>query len=173
MKQGIQNQPISEVKWVHRDTLKANNYNPNKVAPMELKLLIESILTCGWTTPIVIRSDNEIVDGFHRWTISADKRIYEKLEGMVPVVVMDDSMKKTEQISATITHNRARGSHYVMKMADIVRDLKDNHSQDDEWIKKHLGMEQEEIDRLYDNSNSTQTKSEDNFNEGWIGDFSK
>ena len=60
-----------------------------------------------------------------------------------------------------------------MKMADIVRDLKDNHSQDDEWIKKHLGMEQEEIDRLYDNSNSTQTKSEDDFNEGWIGDFSK
>ena len=58
-------------------------------------------------------------------------------------------MNKAEQVSATITHNRARGSHYVMKMADIVRDLKDNHSVKDEWLRKHLGMEQEEIERLY------------------------
>ena len=172
MKQGKENQPINQVRWIHRDELTANNYNPNKVAPVELELLIESILTCGWTQPIVINSDKEIVDGFHRWTISKDKRIHDKLNGMIPVVYINE-MNKAEQVSATITHNRARGSHYVMKMADIVRDLKDNHSVKDEWLRKHLGMEQEEIERLYDNSNSTLTKSKDEFNEGWVGDFAK
>ena len=172
MKQGKENQPINQVRWIHRDELTANNYNPNKVAPVELELLIESILTCGWTQPIVINSDNEIVDGFHRWTISKDKRIHDKLNGMIPVVYINE-MNKAEQVSATITQNRARGSHYVMIMADIVRDLKDNHSVKDEWLRKHLGMEQEEIERLYDNSNSTLTKSKDEFNEGWVGDFAK
>ena len=68
-------QPLNNIQWVDRETLKPNNYNPNKVAPPELKLLKVSILEDGWTQPIVINSDNTIVDGFHRWTVSDDKDV--------------------------------------------------------------------------------------------------
>ena len=175
MKQGSEAQPISDVKWVHRDDLSANNYNPNKVFPIELELLINSILVCGWTQPIVIRSNNEIVDGFHRWLVSNDERLLAKTGGMVPVVMLPDEMSKAEQVSATITHNRARGSHFVMSMADIVRSLKDEHEVSDKWLQKHLGMEQEEIERLYDNSGSPDTKGdpEEGFEQGWVPDFSR
>ena len=175
MKKGSENQPISSVQWVDRDTLHANSYNPNKVAAIEMELLIESILLCGWTQPIVVRSNNQIVDGFHRWTVSDDKRLREHTGGKVPVVVLPDDMDMSEQISATITHNRARGSHYVMSMAEIVRSLKDEQGVDDEWIMTHLGMEQEEVRRLYDNSGSPDTKGDDeeDFNSGWVPDFSR
>ena len=66
-------QPIDKVQWIHRDKLKPNNYNPNMVAPPELRLLKISILEDGWTQPIVVNSDMTIVDGFHRWTLSKDK----------------------------------------------------------------------------------------------------
>ena len=173
MQKGTKNQPITNITWVHRDTLKANNYNPNKVAPTELELLVESILTCGWTQPIVVRSDFEIVDGYHRWTVSSDPRLMEKTDGEVPVVVLDDELSKADQISATITHNRARGNHYVMKMADLVRSLKDDHSVNDKWLQDKLGMEQEEIDRLYDNSGSPDTKGKGEFDAGWVPDFGR
>ena len=175
MKQGSEAQPISEVKWVNRDELHANAYNPNKVFPVELELLVQSILTCGWTQPIVIRSNNEIVDGFHRWLVSNDARILEMTGGMVPVVTLPDEMGMAEQVSATITHNRARGSHYVMSMADIVRSLKDEQGVDDQWIQQHLGMEQEEIERLYDNAGSPDTKGDpdETFADGWVPDFGR
>ena len=175
MKQGSEAQPISSVRWVNRDDLHANAYKPNKVFPVELELLVQSILTCGWTQPIVIRSNNEIVDGFHRWLVSNDERILEKTGGMVPVVTLDDEMGMAEQVSATITHNRARGSHFVMSMAEIVRSLKDEQGVDDQWIQQHLGMEREEIERLYDNAGSPDTKGdpEDEFNDGWVPDFGR
>ena len=175
MQNGTDKQPINKVEWIDRDTLSANSYNPNKVASIELELLINSILTCGWTQPIVVRSNYEIVDGFHRWTVSNDKRLREKTGGKVPVVILPDEMDKAEQVSATITHNRARGSHYVMDMAEIVRSLKDDEKVDDAWIRQHLGMEQEEISRLYDNAGSPDTKGDEDegFGQGWTGDFSK
>ena len=175
MKQGSEAQPISEVQWVNRDELKANSYNPNKVFPVELELLVQSILTCGWTQPIVRRSNGEIVDGFHRWLVSEDARLLEKTGGMVPVVTLPDDMDMAEQVSATITHNRARGSHFVMSMAEIVRSLKDEQGVDDEWIETHLGMEQEVISRRYDNAGSQDTKgdAELDFNDGWVPDFGR
>jgi|TARA_R100001460_G_scaffold41877_3_gene77811 ParB-like chromosome segregation protein Spo0J len=171
MKKGLEFQPINNVQWVDRNKLKANNYNPNKVAPIELKLLVNSILTSGWTQPIVIRSDYEIVDGYHRWLVADKKEIKEKLDGKVPVVFISDEMSQAEQISATITHNRARGTHYIMRMASIVRELKDVQKKDDLWIQNKLGMEQEEINRLYDNSTSKETKSKEEFNNGWVPKF--
>ena len=68
-------QPLDKITWLDRNELKPNKYNPNKVAPKELKLLKISIMEDGWTQPIVINPDKTIVDGFHRWSISADKDI--------------------------------------------------------------------------------------------------
>lgn len=140
------NQPISRVRWVHRDKLKPNSYNPNAVAPPELDLLKRSILEDGWTQPIVLHTDNTIVDGFHRWTVSGDLDIYRLTGGLVPVVYLDQKTPTDRRI-ATIRHNRARGSHAVLKMADIVESLLRAGLPVPE-IQARLGMEREEIVRL-------------------------
>ena len=81
-------QPLDNIQWINREELSPNGYNPNRVAPPELKLLKLSILEDGWTQPIVINPDKTIVDGFHRWTVSGHKEIFDLTGGLVPVVVI-------------------------------------------------------------------------------------
>ena len=141
-----QNQPLSNINWIKRDELKPNNYNPNVVAPPELKLLKISIQEDGWTQPIVANADMSIVDGFHRWTVSGHKEIYELTDGLVPVVILketDDNQKKM----ATIRHNRARGTHKVLEMSNIITDMV-NDGLTGEEIMKRLMMEKDEVVRL-------------------------
>ena len=170
VKQGKDKQPINNMQWVHRTKLKANDYNPNKVAPVELELLKTSIKLCGWTQPIVIRHDNEIVDGFHRWTVSEDTDIYGLTDGFVPIVYLDKMVDDAQQMCATIIHNRARGNHGIIPMTDIVRKMKDKHEYTDEQLIDLLGMEQEEIDRLYDYRPMTEKGSQEEFSKGWVPD---
>jgi ParB-like chromosome segregation protein Spo0J len=140
-------QPISNVKWVDRKTLIPNNYNPNKVAPPEMELLIISILEDGWTQPIVTLPDGTIVDGFHRYTVSADKRLMDRYGGQVPTVVVD--IDPVHRQMSTIRHNRARGTHGIVPMAHIVRGIVADGVSKEE-IQSRLGMEDEEVDRLVD-----------------------
>lgn len=107
--------PLSSLQWVDRDQLKPNDYNPNKVNRENLKLLVQSILTNGWTLPIVVRPDYTIIDGFHRWTVAGEEPLHTRLGGKVPVVIVrhDD---QTEDIYGTVTHNRARGTHLLEPM---------------------------------------------------------
>lgn len=162
-----QDQPVARVAWLRRDALHANTYNPNHVAPPELALLKQSILANGWTQPIVIRADGEIVDGFHRWTISADPAIAQLTDGYVPVVYQPD-LSPAEQMAATVRHNRARGAHAVLPMATMVRALKDRHAWDDRRIRQEFGMEQEEIERLYDRAGMPDQQGQPEFGEGWV-----
>lgn len=139
-------QPLSEIKWVERDGLKPNDYNPNRVAPPELRLLKISILEDGWTQPIVINEKNEIVDGFHRWTVAGDKEVAALTGGKVPVVVVKLKNGQHQKMS-TIRHNRARGTHAVLDMSKIVKDMvKKGLSQQE--IEARLQMEPEEVVRL-------------------------
>ena len=139
-------QPLDKITWIDREKLKPNNYNPNKVAPPELKLLKISILEDGWTQPIVINPDHTIVDGFHRWTVSGHKEIYALTDGKVPVVMVTTKDASQQQM-ATIRHNRARGTHGVLAMSDIITNMvKDGVSGED--IVRRLGMEKEEVVRL-------------------------
>ena len=139
-------QPLDKIKWIDREEISPNNYNPNKVAPQELKLLKTSIKEDGWTQPIVINSNNTIVDGFHRWTVSGHKEIYSLTNGKVPVVVIQ-SENKSQQQMATIRHNRARGTHGVLEMSNIISDMVKQGVSGDE-IALRLGMEKEEVVRL-------------------------
>lgn len=144
-------EPVSSVRWVPRDTLRPNDYNPNKVAPPELELLIISILEDGYTQPIVAHEDGAIVDGFHRWHTSADPRLIERYAGMVPVVIV--ATDPVHRRMSTIRHNRARGTHGVLPMAEIVRGMvTDGVATDD--IQRRLGMEDEEVARLVDRAGS-------------------
>ena len=138
--------PLNEVIWRNRDELIPNNYNPNKVAPPELKLLKISILEDGWTQPIVINPDMTIVDGFHRWTVSSHKEIFDLTDGMVPTVMIEPKNKSQQQM-ATIRHNRARGTHGVLEMSNIVTEMVKNGLSGDE-IMNRLMMEKEEVVRL-------------------------
>ena len=139
--------PLGSLQWVDRTKLKANDYNPNKVSEDNLQLLIQSILTNGWTLPIVCRPDYTIIDGFHRWTVSGREPLLTMLGGKVPVVIVDHHGNKDEDIYGTITHNRARGTHLLEPMKNIVKQLLDEGKTVPE-ISKQLGMKPEEIFRL-------------------------
>lgn len=139
--------PLSSLQWVDRDRLRANDYNPNKVSEDNLKLLVQSILTNGWTLPIVVRPDYTIIDGFHRWTVAGREPLHTMLGGKVPVVIVDHQGDESADVYGTITHNRARGTHLLEPMKAIVKKLMDEGKTVKE-IGKQLGMKPEEIFRL-------------------------
>ena len=139
--------PLSSLQWIDRTMLHANDYNPNKVSEENLQLLTQSILTNGWTLPIVVRPDYTIIDGFHRWTVSGREPLLSKLGGKVPVVIVDHHGDESADVYGTITHNRARGTHLLEPMKAIVKKLLAEGKSVQE-IGKELGMRPEEIFRL-------------------------
>ena len=145
------NSPVYNVQRVHVDKIRANAYNPNAVAPPEMKLLETSIWEDGYTMPIVcyyIDSEDvyEIVDGYHRYTtLKTSKRIFEREQGYLPIVVIAKDI--SNRMASTIRHNRARGSHSIELMSTIVSDLV-NSGMSDTWILKHIGMDKDELLRL-------------------------
>lgn len=138
--------PLLSLQWVPVEQLAANDYNPNKVSRDNLELLKQSILSNGWTLPIVVRADYTIIDGFHRWTIAKQEPLKSLLGGKVPVVIVEHENRDGD-IYGTITHNRARGIHLLEPMKAIVKELLDGGKSVQE-ISKQLGMKPEEIFRL-------------------------
>lgn len=143
--------PVYDVKRVPIEKVTANDYNPNSVAPPEMALLETSIWEDGYTQPVVVvhDSDNDmyvVVDGFHRYcTLRDSKRIYEREQGMLPVVVLNKEIH--DRMASTIRHNRARGSHNIELMSTIVAELVEM-GKGDAWICKHIGMSPDELLRL-------------------------
>ena len=143
--------PAYEVISVPIEKIEPNTYNPNAVAPPEMKLLYESIRADGYTMPVVCYYDQAadkyiIVDGFNRYRVMLDHPdIFEREKGRLPVSVIDKPI--AERMASTIRHNRARGNHIVDLMSNIVRELHDL-GRSDAWISKHLGMDEDEILRL-------------------------
>ena len=140
--------PLASLQWVEREKLRANDYNPNKVSEDNLKLLMQSIQTNGWTLPIVVRPDYTIIDGFHRWTVAGREPLHTQLGGKVPVVIVEHA-DSADDVYGTITHNRARGTHLLEPMKAIVKRLIDDGKTVAE-ISKQLGMKPEEVFRLSD-----------------------
>lgn len=143
--------PVYNVIAVPLDKVRANSYNPNVVAPPEMKLLELSIWEDGYTSPCVCYYDRnadiyEIVDGYHRYMVmKTSQRIYDREHGLLPVVVIDKDM--SNRIASTIRHNRARGTHSIELMTNIVAQLK-QIGMTDAWIMKHIGMDRDELLRL-------------------------
>ena len=165
--------PVYGVKAVPIEKLSANTYNPNHVAPPEMKLLYESIKEDGYTMPIVcyyIKDEDvyEIVDGYHRYTtMLKHKDIYEREHGMLPVSVIDKPL--TDRIASTIRHNRARGEHSIDLMTNIVAELTKS-GMSDAWIMKHIGMDAEELLRLKQISGLKELFKDKDFSRSWISD---
>jgi ParB-like chromosome segregation protein Spo0J len=140
--------PLATLRWVDRALLKPNDYNPNKVSRENLDLLVQSILSNGWTLPIVCRPDYTIIDGFHRWTVAGEEPLKSRLGGKVPVVIVQHK-DEAANVYGTVTHNRARGTHLLEPMKNIVKKLLAQGKTVKE-ISRELGMKQEEVFRLTD-----------------------
>lgn len=143
--------PVDCVIWVPGELVEANDYNPNKVAPPEMKLLDTSILNDGFTQPIVSYHDPDnnryvVVDGFHRNRVGKENtEIKDRMHGFLPIVIIDKSM--AERIASTIRHNRARGTHGIAPMSKIVEELY-FLGWSDKKIALQLGMDKDEVLRL-------------------------
>lgn len=168
----FKNEPVDFVRWVPNSTVKANDYNPNSVAPPEMELLRVSIDSDGYTQPIVSMDDvdgkHEVVDGFHRHRVGKEcKDIEDRVHGYLPIVqIRDSQLDKSDRIAATIRHNRARGKHKVDAMSDIVIELK-RRNWSDEKISKNLGMDQDEILRLCQITGLAELFSDKEFSKSW------
>ena len=164
-------EPVDCVLWVSGDKVQANDYNPNVVAPPEMRLLEVSISEDGYTQPIVSFSEDghyEVVDGFHRNRVGKEsKAVAARIHGYLPLAVINmDRVEKGERIASTIRHNRARGKHTVAGMSDIVLELK-NRNWSNERIAKKLGMDEDEILRLCQITGLASLFADQEFSKAW------
>lgn len=172
----MKDHPIDLVLWVPIDEVRKNEYNPNSVAPVELKLLETSIAEDGYTQPVVTwvsDTGREIIDGFHRSKVAKESdKVKETLHGFIPVTtVRNRQTGKSNRMASTIRHNRARGTHSVDAMSEIVLELKARN-----WktakICKELGMEEDEVLRLCQVTGLSGLFSDVEFSLAWESDSS-
>lgn len=168
-------EPVDCVIWVPAEQVQANDYNPNAVAPPEMRLLQHSIREDGYTQPIVGYFDDEehvfeVVDGFHRNRAGKEcADIKERVKGYLPVTVINKERQgRTDRIAATIRHNRARGKHAVTAMSDIVLELS-RRNWSDKKIAKELGMEPDEVLRLKQITGLAELFADRDFSMAWEG----
>lgn len=166
-------EPVDCVLWVPSEQVVANDYNPNKVAPPEMKLLHTSIQEDGYTQPIVsFQEDNhyEVVDGFHRNRIGKEyPDITKRIKGYLPITIINaDRQDKADRIASTIRHNRARGKHEVEAMSKIVVDLARRNWSNDK-IANELGMDADEVLRLKQITGLAELFADKEFSMAWEG----
>lgn len=164
-------EPVGCVQWVPAEKVHANDYNPNTVAPPEMELLHVSIREDGYTQPIVVWKDGdtyEVVDGFHRNRVGKEcADIRKRVMGYLPVVVINDDVSdKGQRIASTVRHNRARGTHGVEAMSDIILDLRRRNWSNDKIAKK-LGMSADEVLRLSQITGLAELFKDRDFSQAW------
>lgn len=166
-------EPVDCVLWVKNDSVHANDYNPNSVAPPEMELLRLSISADGYTQPIVSmleenKETREVIDGFHRNRVGKEcEDIQKRVHGYLPVVTINDDRKDlNDRMASTVRHNRARGKHKIQAMSDMVLDLK-KRNWSDEKIAKNLGMDADEVLRLCQIGGLSELFEDKEFSEAW------
>lgn len=164
-------EPVDCVLWVKNDTVYANDYNPNSVAPPEMVLLEHSITEDGYTQPIVTFKNDigrEVVDGFHRHRVGKESvLIQNRIHGYLPVVTINETRTdKGDRMASTIRHNRARGKHKVESMSGIVMELK-RRNWSDEKIARELGMDADEVLRLAQITGLAEMFKDHEFSQAW------
>ncbi len=164
-------EPVDCVIWVKSEEVIANDYNPNSVAPPEMKLLEHSITEDGYTQPIVSwqrENGYEVVDGFHRNRVAREcPAVRKRVKGYLPLTIINnDREDRGDRIAATIRHNRARGKHQVEAMSEIVIELK-RRNWNDEKIGRELGMDPDEVLRLCQITGLAEMFADRDFSQAW------
>ena len=168
----MKGEPVDCVLWVKSNQIHSNDYNPNSVAPPEMRLLEHSITEDGYTMPIVTWNDGkdsyEVVDGFHRHKVGSNNKIIKKrINGYLPISIVNyGKTDKNDRISSTIRHNRARGKHSVDGMSEIILDLSRRNWTENK-IARELGMEADEVLRLKQVSGLAEAFADKDFSEAW------
>jgi ParB-like chromosome segregation protein Spo0J len=167
----LKHHPVDLVLWVRAETVRGNDYNPNRVAPPEMKLLTHSVRANGYTMPIVtdkVTDGREVVDGFHRRQVGRENAdVAASVRGRLPVTqIRAERADEAGRIAATIEHNRARGEHQVDQMSEIVRMLH-RAGWRDEKIQEELGMDPDEVRRLKQITGLAELFAERGFSEAW------
>jgi ParB-like chromosome segregation protein Spo0J len=167
----FKDEPVDCVLWVKAEKVRANDYNPNKVAPPEMELLKVSVLADGFTQPIVTFPECEqftVIDGFHRNRVGKeDMEVRQRIKGYLPITIIRPSQEdKGDRIASTIRHNRARGKHQIQGMSAIVLELK-RRNWSDAKIAKNLGMDADEILRLTQISGLKEMFKDQEFSFSW------
>lgn len=162
-------EPVDCIQWIKQGNVEGNDYNPNEVASPEMELLHKSIKEDGYTQPVVTFEvdDNqfEVVDGFHRTLVGKEKHdIRDRLNGFIPITIIDKP--REERMSSTIRHNRARGTHQIRDMSNLVVELADKGWSDDR-ISEELGMELDEVIRLKQISGLKKAFDGHEFSQSW------
>lgn len=172
----MRNEPVDCVLWVKNDNVKANDYNPNSVAPPEMELLRQSIMEDGYTQPIVsFKEDSQItvIDGFHRNRVGKEvEEVRNRVYGRLPVVNINQwKQGRSDRMASTIRHNRARGSHNIELMSTIVSELVEM-GKGDAWICKHVGMSKDELLRMKQITGLASLFQNKAFSNAWESDSS-
>lgn len=167
----FKSEPVDYVEWTESSNVRANDYNPNSVAPPEMQLLEVSIMNDGYTQPIVTWPHDdyvEVIDGFHRNRVGKESPVIAaRIKGYLPtVIIRKEQESKNDRISSTIRHNRARGKHSVSAMSDIVIELK-KRNWSEARIGKELGMDEDEILRLCQISGLAEAFENEDFSKSW------
>ena len=161
--------PALCVQLVPVETVHGNDYNPNKVAPPEMRLLHLSIAKDGLTMPVVVADDSDgsqvVVDGFHRTTIVKTKAdVRESTGGYLPVVRLNKGVE--DRITSTVRHNMARGTHQVELTARLVTALR-KHNWTNQRIGLELGMDPDEVLRLKQITGLAEAFAHEDFSRAW------
>lgn len=167
----FKDEPVDCVEWVAHEFVRANDYNPNTVAPPEMKLLELSVTADGYTQPIVTfvePTGRQTVDGFHRGRVGKEcRQVRERIHGYLPVVtIKSDRGDRSDRMAATVRHNRARGKHGVSAMSDMVAELK-KKGWAPEKIATELGMSADEVLRLAQVTGLAELFADRAFSEAW------
>jgi ParB-like chromosome segregation protein Spo0J len=162
--------PVLGVQLHPVENIEGNDYNPNRVAPPEMKLLHLSIAKDGLTMPVVVADgeDNKkvVVDGFHRTTIVQTKPdVRESIAGYLPIVHLNKTIE--DRITSTVRHNIARGTHQVELSAKLVTALK-KHNWSNERIGEELGMDPDEVLRLKQITGLAEAFADKEFSKAWV-----
>jgi ParB-like chromosome segregation protein Spo0J len=170
----MRNEPVDCVIWVKNETVRANDYNPNSVAPPEMELLRQSIMEDGYTQPIVSFKEQDnitVIDGFHRNRVGKEvNEVKERVHGRLPVVNINQwKQGRGDRMASTIRHNRARGSHSIELMSTIVSELVEM-GKGDVWICKHVGMSTDELLRLKQVTGLASLFANKEFSNAWESD---
>lgn len=170
----MRNEPVDCVLWVKNEMVRANDYNPNSVAPPEMELLRQSIMEDGYTQPIVSFKEDEfitVVDGFHRNRVGKEvEDVKQRVHGRLPVVNINEwKQGKGDRMASTIRHNRARGSHNIELMSTIVSELVEM-GKGDAWICKHVGMSKDELLRMKQITGLASLFLNNDFSKSWEAD---
>ena len=170
----MKHEPVDCVLWVKNGLIKANDYNPNSVAPPEMELLRQSIMEDGYTQPIVSFKESDgitVVDGFHRNRVGKEvEEVRNRVHGRLPVVNINQNKQgRGDRMASTIRHNRARGSHNIELMSTIVSELVEM-GKGDAWICKHVGMTSDELLRMKQITGLSSLFQNQEFSQAWEAD---